>query len=154
MVIITDAEIQSYLAEEKIIPIGAKFKQKTKPGQIEQTLEIKGSNDNDYKIIKRVSTHNPDDFSIILCIIIGYKEFRLRRYNGDHGQHTNKIEETKITGTHVHKATERYQDLGIAEDWYAEECKMFNSAESAYKLMRKQANILDAVPKGQKRLEI
>ena len=62
------------------------------------------------------------DFSAILA----YQKpntntfFRLRRYNGNSHEHSNKIEGGRFFEFHIHHATERYQDAGFDEDGYAE----------------------------------
>jgi hypothetical protein len=44
----------------------------------------------------------------------------LRRHNGKSHEHTNQIEAGAFYDFHIHRATERYQELGMREDAYAE----------------------------------
>lgn len=57
--------------------------------------------------------------------------FRLRRHNGRSHEHTNKIEGDKFYEFHIHIATERYQDLGVREDSYAEPTDRFTDLGGA-----------------------
>jgi hypothetical protein len=62
------------------------------------------------------------DFSVILAYYMPTTNrlFRLRRYNGRHGEHTNRIESQTFNAFHIHVATERYQDLGAKEESFAQ----------------------------------
>ena len=80
---------------------------------------------------------NPLDFSIILAVspANSNQRFRLRRYNGKHGEHTNRIEGNTFYDFHIHFATERYQERGFKEDHYAEPTDKFYDFNSALKCM-------------------
>lgn len=67
--------------------------------------------------------------------------FRLRRYNGKH-EHTNKIEKENFYDFHIHKATERYQNLGFDEDGYAEKSAGYNTIHNAIDCLIKDCNII------------
>jgi hypothetical protein len=49
----------------------------------------------------------------------------LRRHNGRSHEHTNQIEASTFYDFHIHMATERYQELGMREDAYAEATDRF-----------------------------
>ncbi|MBF0438663.1 MAG: hypothetical protein HQL93_06025 [Magnetococcales bacterium] len=72
-------------------------------------------------LILRLNSVNQLDFSVILAVIPpgSNRNFRLCRYNGKHGEHTNKLEQEIFYNFHIHTATERYQLLGVDEDTYA-----------------------------------
>jgi hypothetical protein len=61
--------------------------------------------------------------------------FRLRRYNGKSHQHTNGIENETFYNFHIHRATERYQDLGMREDTFAEATERYGDMEGAIRCM-------------------
>ncbi len=91
----------------------------------------------------RENTLNPFEFSAIL----GYRMpgstrvFLLRRYNGRHGGHTNKLERERISGFHIHKATARYQALG-KEDAFAEATDRYATLDAALTCLLRDCNFL------------
>ena len=68
----------------------------------------------EFRIILRRNHINPLDFSVILAVRVPNSNqlFRLRRYNGNSHEHTNKIENEKLHDFHIHLATKRYQERG------------------------------------------
>jgi hypothetical protein len=120
----TDAEISDLLTEPKQLPTDYRSKlqpKASKRGQLERELTVLGDNGTEFTIIVRQSIANPLRFSVILaCPAPGLTtRFLLRRYNGDHGPHTNRLENTVVRGTHIHIATERYQAAGYDEEAFA-----------------------------------
>ena len=152
MAIITDREIDSFLKEKKTLqnPINPAFRDGRSSQKFEQ--EVEGENGNIFKIIIRISKFNPSDFSIIFCVKIGSRLFRLKRYNGDSHEHTNKLEDEKVDGCHIHQATERYQDNGFREEDYAKKTTKYNDWKKALEVMLSENNFQLAVPEGQRRL--
>lgn len=120
----SDREINELISEPKLLPKNYKqmFQMRPKQGHNERELYAQGTNGHEFCIILRQSRLNPLSFSVILTVKMedSNQLFRLRRYNGKHGEHTNLIEGNTIYGFHVHIATERYQDFGAREDGYAE----------------------------------
>ena len=108
-----------------------------KRGHKERELDLTGENGTQYRLILRQSNFNTLDFSIILAVDpAGSSQlFRLRRYNGKHGEHTNHIEREKFYDFHIHQATERYQEKGTREDAYAEATQRFADIHSALRCM-------------------
>ena len=89
-------------------------------------------------IAVRQAVPNPLNFSVILMHRIpGYNTlFRLRRYNGRHGGHTNEIERNKIGDEcHIHTATERYQKLGADEEGFAVETTRYSDVNGAVRCL-------------------
>jgi len=88
----------------------------------EQQLDVSGQHGHQFRLILRHNFLNPIDFSVILayCPTDTNQVFRLCRYNGKSHSHTNRLEKLTFYSFHIHRATERYQDLGAAEDAYAE----------------------------------
>jgi len=121
---LTDKEIGSLLAEPKILPDNFRAAAKLKPkrGHKEYEIGLTGAKGNTFLLKFRQNEINTLDFSVILIYIPkgSNQHFRLRRYNGKSHEHTNKIEGNTFYGFHIHTATERYQQLGLDEDAFAE----------------------------------
>ena len=132
---LTDLEITQLLDVAKPVPADfrRKLKLRSKRGHVERDIDIKGEDGSRFKLILRKSLLNPLSFSAIL----GYQfpnsnqVFRLRRYNGKAHEHTNVIERETFYEFHIHKATERYQELGGKEDSYAEQTDRFVDLDGA-----------------------
>ena len=120
---LSDNDIKQLIDEKKPLPddYRAKIQVRLKRGHKERELDVIGENGSDFRLILRQSIFNPLDFSIILAYRPPKSNilFRLRRYNGKSHEHTNVIEEETYYGCHIHQATERYQEIGAREDWYA-----------------------------------
>ena len=135
----TDKEIASFLAERK--PLAADFMQsirlRERRGHKEQELRIARPEGGEFRLILRQSAQDPLDFSIIVGLLpAGSNQlFRLRRYNGRSHEHTNRIEGDRFYDFHIHTATERYQELGMREDAYAEPSDRFSDLNSALRCM-------------------
>lgn len=135
MVRLTDEEIAGLVAEKKMLPPDYKelLKVQQKRFGRQSTLAVTGADGHDFRIVLRQSVINPLDFSAILVHVLPgtNKAFRLRRYNGRTGEHTNAIERQKLDDFHVHYATERYQTRGEAEDTYAEPTQRYATLSAA-----------------------
>lgn len=121
---LTDEVIGSLLRESKILPEDfiSRIKLRTKRGHKEFEQEVIGADGNQFLLKFRQNEKNALDFSVILLYLPkgSNQHFRLRRYNGKSHQHTNKIEGDTFYRFHIHMATERYQQMGLDEDAYAE----------------------------------
>lgn len=121
---LTDAEIISLLSEPKALPSDyqSRLQLRAKTGHKERELDVTGASGSEFQIIVRQSVINPLDFSVILGYSMPKSSvlFRLRRYNGRSHEHTNRIEGITFYDFHIHTATERYQEAGYAEEYYAE----------------------------------
>jgi hypothetical protein len=140
---LTDEEIQRLLTARKVLPLDFRKQLvlKAKHGHDEREMEIRGDDGTEYRLILRQSKFNKLDFSVIL----GYrlpgmsKLFRLRRYNGKHGEHSNRLEGTPaFYGFHVHTATARYQELGMDEDTFADPTDRYSDLPSALQCMLRE----------------
>jgi hypothetical protein len=132
----TDKEIEEFIKEAKTAPndIAIRLeKMRQKRGHSELNLDIAAHSSNQYRLIIRQNKIYKLDFSIILALISPKTNylFRLRRYNGKSHQHKNLIEQKSFYEYHIHMATERYQDLGMDEDAYAEPSSRFHDLHSA-----------------------
>ncbi len=110
-----------------------------KRGHAERELNVRSVDGTEFRIIVRQSMFNPMDFSVILahCIPKSSQIFRLKRYNGKSHEHGNKIEGDRFYGYHIHTATERYQDVGLWEDAYAERTDRYADLDGAVECMLK-----------------
>lgn len=150
--ILTDQQITDFINEKKNISgiPEPSFKSRRSSQHFEQDIE--GERGNMFKIIIRVSNKNPMDFSVILAVKIGSKLFRLKRYNGDSHDHTNEIEKEHISGCHIHKATQRYQEKGYREEGYAQKSDKYSDWKKALSILINENNFQINVPKEQRRL--
>jgi len=143
-VMYSDQEIAELIRERKPLPQDYRSLIQFKPklGHKECDLAIKGDNGGDFRLILRQSNVNPLNFSVILGVLPlnTNRLFRLRRYNGKHSQHTNSIEKDRFYDFHIHVATERYQQIGVAEDKYAEPTDRFADLHSALQCMLDDCN--------------
>jgi hypothetical protein len=98
---------------------------------------VKSASGNEFVIAIRQSVFDGLNFSVILSHRRpGFNTlFRLRRYNGMHGEHTNEIEGNKLDDFHVHTATERYQKLGAKEESFAEVTSRHWNLDSAVRCL-------------------
>jgi len=134
-IVLTDAQIAAHIADAKELPASflSRAHPKPKRGHKESELAVTGESGADYTLIFRLSNINPNDFSAILAVQLpnSTRLFRLRRYNGRSHEHTNRIERETFYGFHVHTATERYQDIGLDEDAYAEPTNRYSDYSAA-----------------------
>lgn len=132
---LTDSEIASLLAERKALPhdFAVRIQVKPKRGHKERELEVEGDGGNRFRIVVRQAAANPLDFSAILmyCPRDTNQVFRLRRHNGRSHEHTNTLEGETFYDFHIHLATERYQELGVREDSYAQPTDRFTDLGGA-----------------------
>jgi hypothetical protein len=138
-VVLTDDEIARLVAEHKVLPSDYQQRLRVRPrsGHKEQELNVEGSDGSEFRLILRLSDFNPLDFSVVLgyCMPKSNVVFRLRRYNGKHGEHTNTLERETFYDFHIHMATERYQQSGLREDTYAERTDRYADFAGALRCM-------------------
>ena len=142
----TDTEIEEMISEPKTLPqdFSTLPKMNSKRGHKEKQYNLEGAKGNKYRLILRQSDTNALDFSVILDLIPSgsNQSFTLRRYNGKHGEHTNSIERESFYDFHIHKATERYQDLGADEETYAEVTDRYSDFYTALHCMLKDCGFV------------
>lgn len=149
----SDSEIARMLEERKPLPgkYHLRVQLREKRGHKEGELDVVGENGTQYRLILRQSDFNILDFSIILAVIPSKSNqlFRLRGYNGKHGEHTNKIEGETFYNFHIHEATERYQESGMKEDAFAKVTDRYADFHGALRCMIEDCGFetpLDAIP--------
>ena len=67
--------------------------------------------------------------------------FRLLGYNGKSHEHSITIEGETFYDFHIHRATERYQELGTREDAYAEVTDRYGDFHGALMCLNEDANV-------------
>jgi len=143
---LADSEIEVLLQEQKGLPSDYmhRFHTKPKSGHEERELNLKGADGSEFRVILRKSLYNVFDFSVILAYALpgSTKLFRLRRYNGKSHEHTNEIEKETFYDFHIHTASERYQDLGMREDSFAEPTARFSNFEEAVQCLISDCNFV------------
>lgn len=143
-VIYSDNEIAQLLAERKPLPSGWRESARLRPkrGHAEREMEVAGADGGEFRLILRQSTVNPLDFSVILAVKYPQSNrwFRLRRHNGKSHDHRNKIEKEVFYDFHIHMATQRYQEIGAREDFYAEATDRYGDFQGALDCMLADAN--------------
>ena len=153
MIIISDDKIKEYISELKIIPKNFNITFKDKGcGHMQFNHYLTGENGNTFYIGIRESKFNPSDFSVIFGVKINGKVFILARYNGNHGEHTNKIDNKSMEGSHIHRATKIYQERGFEEEAHAEKTAKYSDWRTALKLLYNENNFELETAKDQKRI--
>lgn len=146
MVRLTDQQIFDLISEQKDIDynIRDEIKFKSKRGHKEFHLNVTGIGGSAYLIILRQSIANIFDFSVILTYEIPESNYRFRliRYNGKNHSHTNQIENQTFYSYHIHRASERYQELGMREDAFAEPTNRYSDLYGAIECMLKDCNFI------------
>jgi hypothetical protein len=144
MIKLSDTEIDRLIKEPKALSVNLQelLRLRLKRGHSEHDLDVKGEDGNDFRLILRQNKINPLDFSVILayCPHETTQQFRLCRYNGKSHRHKNSIENESFFDFHIHKATERYQDLGTYEECYAEPTSRFSDLSSALRCLLEDCN--------------
>ena len=134
-VLLTDADIERLVRQCKELPPDFHKRMVTRPkrGHKEQELGLTGADGAEFRLILRQADASLLDFSVILAYHVPKTNqlFRLRRYNGKHGEHTNCLEGETFYDFHIHVATERYQDSGLREDSYATPTERYSDFEGA-----------------------
>lgn len=142
----TDGEIAALLAEPKVLPVDFRrlLRPREKRGHREAELTLTGSGGHAFSIFVRQSLINALDFSVILAVTPekSSMQFRLRRHNGKSHEHTNAIERNSFYDFHVHMATERYQELGMKEDGYAERTDRYSGYYGALSCFCEDCKVL------------
>jgi hypothetical protein len=135
----SDSQIDSMLREPKPIPpdFRSKLQLRSKRGHSERETEVIGQHGTRFQLVIRQSSYNVFDFSLVLAVAPDDSNqlFRLCRYNGRSHEHTNRIEGESFFAFHIHKATERYQELGGREDGYAAPTDRYSNLEEALRCL-------------------
>lgn len=141
----TDAELQKLINIPKTLSIkGAKklIDRKIEKAFLRADIELLSDSEHSFFIRSRESLDDPTNFSVILSVKLKTGEsFNLLRCNGSSHWHKNGIEKTLIHGTHVHKTTERYFNMGYKPEGFAEESTEYTDVNGATEHIMKLGNI-------------
>ena len=144
MIRFSDNEIDKLIRKPKTLPVNFQelLRLRPKRGHSEHDIDVKGDDGSDFRLILRQNKINHLDFSVILayCPQETTQQFRLCRYNGKSHQHKNSIEKESFYDFHIHKATERYQDLGTYEESYAKPTSRYSDLSSALRCLLEDCN--------------
>ncbi len=130
---LTDTQIESLLAKEKVV-LNPRARKKQEGKHFRQDFNVESADGNDsFKLYIRQSTVITKGFSAILVWISSTKEETiLMRCNGADHPHTNKIEGNKIDCEfHIHTATERYITKGMRAESFAIATTEYTDIEGA-----------------------
>lgn len=158
-VFLTDKEIKQLLAERKqmtIAPDEMLKNMKDKRGHKSSEHLMPRADGSSFIIKVRLSNENAIDFSAILGFIPqkSTKVFLLRRYNGKSHEHKNTLENENIFyDFHIHTATERYQQEGVKEEYFAEITDRYSTIQEALNCLVVDCNVI-LPPNSQLQLEI
>ena len=135
MIRFSESTIKELIAEPKVISFDPHqtIRWKQKRSHREYEFDVVGSRGHTFRVLLRQNLYNLLDFSVILALLPEDTNqlFRLRRYNGLHGEHCNRIEKDRFFSCHIHEATDRYQELGLKEDAYAEPSNQYREIGEA-----------------------
>ncbi len=144
---VPDSEIAQLIAEQKVLPGNWQDElenRKSKDSHLEGQVDLVGASGTQFRVIVRQSLRTSDDFSVILMAKrVGEPEIRLLRYDGGSHPHRNKIERNWIIRKpHIHRATERYQELKWEfHDGYAEETVRYYDLNGAWESFAADASL-------------
>jgi hypothetical protein len=156
LVPLSDSEIDALIHEPKTAPaslLPLRLTERNKHRR--KDYSISSTSGNEFVIAVRQAVPNPFIFSVFLMYRVpGYTTlFRLCRYNGRHGGHTNEIERNKIGDVcHIHTATERYQRLGGDEEGFAAETTRYSDLDGAVRCLLEDCGFTPPPPDAQANL--
>lgn len=141
---ITDEEIKWLLSQAKRIT-GPKGKQRTQR-KSEQASYFVESVEGSYKfeLYTRQNTIDQDHYS---CGLIYHAadgtNIPLVRYNGSNHEHRNPLEGGELIRfqCHIHKATQRYMEMGDKAEKYAETTDRYTTLAGAFECLLLDCNI-------------
>lgn len=138
-----DCDIRSILVIDKM---------RLDNGQYRRNIELHNPSFRLRMTIRQLA-EDPLDFSIILFYESDKRHtYIIRRYNGDHGIHHNRLSGEDIRGPHIHKITEQYQLSGYREDGYADATDRYKTINQAVALFVSDMNIRPRGLSGNSRL--
>ena len=147
MIVLSDAQISTYLSEAKVASgsYPAAFTFQTTLGHYRCRLPLSTTSGNNFDVHIRQNVKNPLDFSVILIFHVAgsNQSIRLVRYNGKSHQHTNAIEGNTLPyGFHIHRATERYmRQRGADPEGFAEDTNRYTDLMGAFRCFTADCNI-------------
>lgn len=140
--VIIEEFVDKVIKTKKIMPDTKKdpLKMVEKNGNFRATIDLVCT----YKVRMgiRQSVDDAFDFSILLIYTDNQNhDYILRRYNGDHGDHTDPITGEKIRGPHIHKITEECQRTIHKDEGHAEITNRYRMLNEAIDVFMADMNI-------------
>ena len=147
-VIYTDLQIEEFLKEKKLVknPKARWSEQRRSKRRNFDIVSIDGRRH--YTLYIRQNMLLPENFSCGLRIEIPGKEpLTLIRYNGCDHPHENPLEGEDVSfHCHIHRATERYMELGKKPEHYASVTDRYTCCEGALRCLLSDCNIAGIQP--------
>jgi hypothetical protein len=146
--ILTDSEVAALITERKVLPVGWQPHWTPRPQESKRTLDLDVARESGghFHLFARQSLIHGDDFSVGLLFIdkSRYIDLMLRRYNGPHYPHANRLEnEPVFADYHIHEATERYQRrVGYRNEGYAVRTTRFGDVDGALQCLLKDCGFV------------
>ena len=143
-IVVTDAEISALMAEQKILSTAWREESPviTKRNDRQRSVQVSGETGREFVVIARQDQADRNNFSLVLALAETRRLFRLRRYDGGSHRHRNRIEHERVTGCHIHQATERYQRYANArEDGFAVATDRYSDLGEAWRSLIDDANM-------------
>ena len=144
----TDREIEELLSVPKYIQNKDRKKMNLAPSEsvpfVRFNIELEAQSDFKFFLYGRLSSDDPTDFSAILKAVNRKTAFdaNLLRCNGSAHEHRNKLEKNLVSGTHIHKVTERYlETMRFPPEGFAESTDEYSNFDGALECLMKMANI-------------
>ena len=125
----------------------------TKGRHRQATMFLQGGDGNPFALVVRRHYRESENFSVIVAVrpsppalegveIASSEAFRLCRYNGSSHLHRNLLEGDAFVDFHIHRATERYQQVRRRrEDGFAAPTERFDDLTGAIRCAVEDANI-------------
>lgn len=134
---LTDSQIEEFISEAKVVTNPrARWVEQRKSKRKNYDVESSDGK-RKYTLYIRQNTILPDNFSCGLRLEIpGQEPVTLVRYNGCDHPHENPLEGDDVSyKCHVHRATERYIDLGLKPEHFAVATDRYNNCNGALKCL-------------------
>ncbi|MCL2147885.1 MAG: hypothetical protein FWH47_00890 [Methanomassiliicoccaceae archaeon] len=154
--ILRDNDVREIVAALKYIPLGTGDplkRMREKNGHYRAAVELTCPS-YDLSMRLRRAVDDDLDFSVLLIYTDSRgSDYIIRRYNGDHGKHTDPFTGDIIRGPHIHKITERCQRTLHKAEGYAEPTTEYHTLPQATRVFMRDMNISYEEGKGVTTLE-
>jgi len=141
--ILTDEFVDEIIAAKKLIPKSTKnpFKTTEKNGNNRASIELI-CHPYGLRMGIRQTIDDALDFSVLLIYTdANGRTYILRRYNGDHGKHTDPITSHELWGPHIHRITEECQKTIHKDEGHAEATNRYQTLDQAIDVFMNDMNI-------------
>lgn len=141
MVILTDNDIDNLIRGDKFLQASVLNNSKWKIVGAHRKKEVPVSDmqgNDSFAVFWRQTTYDALDFTVGLSYKVpdSTQRINLIRCNGKSHTHTNKLEGNKLEVTfHIHRATEKYQNMGFKAEDHAETTDKYSTMDEAFKYL-------------------